>query len=704
METQDEPTHVACCHDHLGKGLILLSALGVDMAQVAKSLTTIRAKSVLNWPIVLLVEDAGPFIEASSGEEVKEVLPASRLRSRIRDALERGVSWMAWIQAGCLCPQSWDLRLVRALDSRPDLWAVSPLTEVDGSFARALRSTSNESFPSTFEQLDRLVMAFSCRRVHPIKRENATFFLCRLKAFSTLWCTDGIDERGPLLNGWDGRMGVCDHVVAHAPPRSIPSRRDDNRTIHRLACRVARAMKNRPEHDLYVTGSPKPVWLHVVHAWQGGIHRWLRDFIDHDQRCIHWVLMSQGRGFDYGRQFALFFGRDLVNPVRVLSIDSPIRASDLRNEDYARMIQCLVDVYGVNHVVISSLIGHSLDLFRIKLPATYVLHDLAPFELSHRYRPALRAGTALEASSIRPLARFFPDHGPEFWDVYGERLLDHLSQPHVRIVAPSDLAAQRLSRLLEPHEKEVTVIPHGFCMQVKPCFGSDATTAEKLRCVVLGQLSIEKGVTLLRESLAGLEDLVDLHLVGCGSLGRAFRKHPGVTVVEQYDAAELPSVLNGIRPHVGLLLSLTMETFSYTLSELWAAGIPAVAVGPGNFGDRLQHGVTGLYLKPEVDDVIRAMRRLHKDRPFLKEMHGNVMSIPRVSCQAMVQAYHRVLGDRSENKAMGDYALDTAFPMFEPRHRMREVLTRFTGNPLKLILDVWAKRRADRACQVQDEI
>ena len=64
-------------------------------------------------------------------------------------------------------------------------------------------------------------------------------------------------------------------------------------------------------------------------------------------------------------------------------------------------------------------------------------------------------------------------------------------------------------------------------------------------------------------------------------------------------AADLPRILSGI--DVGVLPTQAPETFSYALSEFFAAGVPVVGSNCGALSERIVSGVNGL--RVEKDDV-----------------------------------------------------------------------------------------------------
>ncbi|MDQ3776223.1 MAG: glycosyltransferase [Pseudomonadota bacterium] len=100
-----------------------------------------------------------------------------------------------------------------------------------------------------------------------------------------------------------------------------------------------------------------------------------------------------------------------------------------------------------------------------------------------------------------------------------------------------------------------------------------------------------------------LRCLADLYFVGSGQGSNAFANRFGVHVTPSYDHAALPEILTSIRPDVALLLSAVPETFSFTLSELWAHNVPVVATQVGSFAERITPELDG-FLVGGADEAI----------------------------------------------------------------------------------------------------
>ena len=87
-------------------------------------------------------------------------------------------------------------------------------------------------------------------------------------------------------------------------------------------------------------------------------------------------------------------------------------------------------------------------------------------------------------------------------------------------------------------------------------------------------------------------------------------------IIWEYQKLELGDYLRRIDADLGLMLSVVPETFSYTLSELWAAGIPVLATRLGAFEDRIVEAQNGWLIDPvaqQTGPVTRAEKREQLD-------------------------------------------------------------------------------------------
>ncbi len=393
--------------------------------------------------------------------------------------------------------------------------------------------------------------------------------------------------------------------------------------------------------------APKPVQLHIAHSWGGGLNRWVQSYCEADTERENLVLRSIGTWGAFGKRIALYQGAQMDRPLRYWDLSYPIRATATSHPEYAALLREVIADYGVEAIIISSLIGHALDALASELPTLFLAHDFYPFcpAVVTEYdgictQCALPRLTA--CTQHNPQNRFFSNVLPEEWLTLRQGFERQLRDERIRFVAPSPSVIDHWRSLLPAlASRPMGVIGHGT--DFSPPRLSPPTTAEPLRVVLLGDLVPQKGLALMEPLLERLDPRIELYLVGAGEEGERFARRPRVTVISRYRHAELFDHLAAIQPHVGLLLSVWPETFSYTLSELWLLGLPVVATRVGSFADRIEEGHTGLLCAPNAQAVAECLAGLLAAPEQLRSMWETVARFRHRSLQEMVADYHRLL-------------------------------------------------------------
>jgi GT2 family glycosyltransferase/glycosyltransferase involved in cell wall biosynthesis len=396
--------------------------------------------------------------------------------------------------------------------------------------------------------------------------------------------------------------------------------------------------------------APKPVQLHVVHDLGGGIARWCQNYCQADEARINLVLRPWSQGHAMGQGLMLFAGGGDAEPLGFWSFTSPIPATVDTHPEYRRALDAIVNDYGVGAILVSSLIGHSLDALDTGLPTILVQHDFYPYcPAIHIYfqgvcqtcDAARLAQCAADNPAFNPAHRLFP---VEERLRVRERYVDLVERRNLSIVVPSRSTREHFQRLLPNLDPtRFVTIAHGHLAELSPIPYSGAVAGGKLRIVVLGMLSESKGVGLLSEGMDRLLEFAEVTLLGAREMGELFTDKPGVQVISEYSPADLPAILAAMRPDVGLLLSVVPETFSYTLSELFMLGIPPAATRLGSFAERIFPGQTGYLFEPNVEAMLACLSGIHGDRETLRRIRTNVLTLGMRSAKEMVADYHRLL-------------------------------------------------------------
>jgi GT2 family glycosyltransferase/glycosyltransferase involved in cell wall biosynthesis len=182
------------------------------------------------------------------------------------------------------------------------------------------------------------------------------------------------------------------------------------------------------------------------------------------------------------------------------------------------------------------------------------------------------------------------------------------------VIAPSEWAAATLRRYFP--EREIEVIAHGGLsgMGRPDAIGAPAPMADDGRPVVavLGAIGPDKGARRL-ERLVELtrERALALRWVLIGYLDSGREQHQTAdgtfTMHGPYDSQVLPALLDHYRVQLVAYPSVCPETFSFTLSEAWTAGRPALVPPVGALADRVAATGAGWVLG---DDEWRSESRI----------------------------------------------------------------------------------------------
>lgn len=396
------------------------------------------------------------------------------------------------------------------------------------------------------------------------------------------------------------------------------------------------------------TQDERPVQLHVIHDLGGGSAKWLEDFVRADTRRANLVLRSFTHDESSGGGLALFARPGDETPLQAWKFTSPIHGASASHAEYRSALEAIIVEHRVDAVIASSLIGHSLDALDTGLSTAVVMHDYFPYcpSINLHFDGVCRDCDARRiAECHRRNARFnpFPRFLPEDRVRVRERFMELVRRSNVTVAAPSRSVAANLMRLDERFgQVSLTTIPHGYGRPLERLPVAEPAD-DRLRILVLGQLSEAKGMELLEDALGELRGFAEIYLVGPREVGERFQYMPNVHVVGHYEIEELPVHVANINPHVGLLMSIVAETFNYALSELMMLGVPVAATRVGSFADRIRHLENGYLFEPDASSLLRAMRSIDADRGTLARIRRNIRGWRPRSAEEMVADYHRIV-------------------------------------------------------------
>ncbi|QJR15557.1 glycosyltransferase [Usitatibacter palustris] len=610
----------------------------------------------------------------------------------------------AWIAKGIAEPFAWLTRLQKAAYSMPRIAAavpmcdLSPVTELVDEATRAAHKLD----PLLLDQTAYCVGDRACYeipRLHPVcayLRRDALDAVVPMLPAGPASPQSVLDTLVRLWRATGWSPVACDFLYVERPGHLSaapgPATLEEQAFLrHSPFAGLRRAVSDSIRIGLPPVSTPgldeRPVQLHVMHFWGGGLERWVRDFGRADPMRINMILASFRIGEDGGQRLILYSDPSAMAPVRVWDIARPIRSSAGTSLEYRAILEEIVRDFGVEAVLVSSLINHSLDALTLPVKTVVVCHDFYPVcqAINPRFGKTCVRCTLEDlraCAKSNPLNTFFAQQQtPEEWHAMRGLFVDHVIANGIEMIVPSQSVANTL-RQLDPRLAKVPMhtIGHGIDLDAPKITTAPREDAQRLRIVVLGRLSLHKGLELMREAAEGLRPHAKITLLGCGRNGVELAEKLGWKAIEKYELADLPRVLQSLNPDACLLPSVVPETFSYTLSELMALGVPPIASAVGALKERIVDGETGFLFEPDKDSLIEAVRALKSQPERLEKVARNLAALPKGRGTAdMVKDYHAIIPLKPHPVARFRVGLGRSTSLTEPYRQLNESYAQLTS-------------------------
>jgi len=359
----------------------------------------------------------------------------------------------------------------------------------------------------------------------------------------------------------------------------------------------ASALHDKRQADLRrLRESPRPRVLFVTHAFGGGVQRHIEELAAHIEPRREVLLLRPGAGDRLHLRW-LRAGEDFH-----FTFDC-----EAQREQLVGILRGI----GVARVHVHHIHGMPpwiLELPRaLDVPYELTLHDYYPvcpdYHLTDaNYRYCRETG---ERGCQRCAERT-----PVPWGLTIDEWRDRLARfarGAQRVIAPSADCARRIADRI-PGVSPV-VLPHAECVK--------APLARAFRALVPGAISLAKGLDLLEACAQDARRRgLPLHFHVCGFVARPVATWPELplTISGEYPEGMLPALLAREHGDAILFTAQCPETFSYTLSDALATGLPILASNLGAFPERLAaHSNARLFPwdaeAAEVNDALLALLR-----------------------------------------------------------------------------------------------
>ena len=166
-----------------------------------------------------------------------------------------------------------------------------------------------------------------------------------------------------------------------------------------------------------------------------------------------------------------------------------------------------------------------------------------------------------------------------------------------------------------------------------------------LRVGVLGYDSPQKGTMLVKGIIAACTHDPIL-FVSIGDVGQSAAGQPNVISTGRYERMDVVELIEAYKVDLIIVASIWPETFCYTVSEAWMAGVPVLTGPLGAQAERVRATGAGIALDDlKVKTFVQALRGLLKDRTRLDDLKiAAAHVVPATDYDAYRQRYLRTTG------------------------------------------------------------
>lgn len=334
--------------------------------------------------------------------------------------------------------------------------------------------------------------------------------------------------------------------------------------------------------------------LILIHDWTnilnnvGGTTLHVRDIIYKLRKYYNFHVLS----YDNGMYKLYSYFEDKEDILNLKAFDA-YEAIPRFNIEYKQMVSDIVDGFGIDYIHVHHMIHHYFDIGDIikekKIKATMSIHDLYPIcpTINMLYKMEKFCGNEKKKNCAECL-KYKVGIGNNIINVWQEQWAELLTV-FENVIVPSN----NTKDLLKKYYKNIDfkVIEHGIDLEKKDAIRKDKIVEINVAFVGIGVK--HKGIEVFAEMIKKASSKYKFHLFGNCEIEELKQDKKNYVYHGYYKREDLPNLLKENNIDVVCSLSICPETYSYTLSEIIASGIPVLSFDVGAISERIKKNKCG---------------------------------------------------------------------------------------------------------------
>jgi O-antigen biosynthesis protein len=401
--------------------------------------------------------------------------------------------------------------------------------------------------------------------------------------------------------------------------------------------------------------------LYILHSRNGGTEKHVQELDTLlNQKYLVYILRPSKNGLllkEHNQSHEIIYKFELDNPSEL-----PIFFS----ESYKDILEKIVNTFRIDIIHIHQMIGHTFDIAfvaeKYNIPIIYTIHDF------YCICPKINlldenSGYCKNSDNIKRCNRCLSSMGLETdfiikWRVNFKNILDKSNY----IISPSESALEVAKSYYNIDDKKAVVIEHGHPDEVlvkKEMPREDIKDSlDSINIMTLGAIWPYKGEEILYElAKCTYNKPVNWFIIGsCSKIRkRGYDKEHNIYVTGSYKNYE--DLLKKIRNnHIQLAVfpSVWPETFCYTLSECWTAGIPPIVSNLGALKERVAKTGCGWAVEPDALSFRDEINKILSNNSQYMCIIKNIELVKLKSLGEMAQEYINLYTNTLKGRSLGE--------------------------------------------------
>ncbi|MGN0145266.1 MAG: glycosyltransferase [Clostridium sp.] len=404
-------------------------------------------------------------------------------------------------------------------------------------------------------------------------------------------------------------------------------------------------------HNDFIKGENHPV---------GGTEFHVKDIIENAESCNGYVMFVKGNQI----VVEAFIDNEITKFKFELS--DTISTFNFSLNSYKNKIGDILDYFNIDLVHIHHLKTHTFDIVDVakekSIPVYLTIHDfyLACPCVNLLYKGKQYCKGIRSKEVCQKCIKSYFGYNSDFISSWNDEVMSMINKVD-KIFVPSEST----KRIFEEYYTDIygkvnfniQVIEHGID-KCKEQYNIDTADSDKFKIAFIGGLSMNKGSGIIHDLIKNNKNKnIEWHLFGnIGDQRLNLLNRSDLIKHGRYERDEIGKLLINDSINLVCIISIWPETYSYTLSEAIAAGIPVMVTDIGALGERVKKYDIGWSVDYNANhkEILEKINQIINNKDDYLSKYKNVRKVELHTKKQMADYYEKLYleGDKSKLKIL----------------------------------------------------